>query len=150
MDQAWSSERAKAKDEDGNPYWEKPDGSVLQDLKANMGFSFQNLFCFPSRIWSIPSCELTFFPWKVTFEDAFPNFPRWDMLISWRVCPKISGISPEQKIPVTRGSMGMGWTSMTINPDRIFQEGMSGFLGVLLDVGVMFVLIQLLQQDGAP
>lgn len=27
------------RDEDGNPYWEKPDGSVLQDLKANMGFA---------------------------------------------------------------------------------------------------------------
>ena len=36
--------------------------------------------------WSVPSRELTYPPdvWHFWVDD-FPNFPRWDMLVSWRV-----------------------------------------------------------------
>ena len=38
-----------------------------------------------SKVIGVPSRELTYPPDKGIFEDDFPNFPRWDMLISWRV-----------------------------------------------------------------
>ena len=36
----------------------------------------------------LPSWELTYPPKNGTFEDDFPNFSRWDMLVPWRVHPQ--------------------------------------------------------------
>ena len=40
----------------------------------------------PSKIRQhLHSWELTYPIFNVTFEDGFPNFPRWDMFVPWRV-----------------------------------------------------------------
>ena len=49
--------------------------------------------------WSTLQGTITYPLFKGTFEDNFPNFQRWDMLVSWRVLPPMKH---EQKPPKKR------------------------------------------------
>ena len=43
------------------------------------------IYFYPGVIRPLPSRELTYPPKMAFWVDDFPNFPRWDMLILWRV-----------------------------------------------------------------
>ena len=52
-----------------------------------------------------PSWELTYFLKSPFWVDDFPNFPRWDMLISWRVASIDDVMIPT--LMITNGKHGM-------------------------------------------
>ena len=62
------------------PYCKKLQNSTAGDQKGHS----KN----PSNIYGLPSRELTYPPDKAYLKMIF-LFPRWDMLISWRVCTYI-------------------------------------------------------------
>ena len=56
------------------------------------------------RKWYPPTGTITYPPKMAFWVDDFPNFPRWDMLIPWRVClGEVYKLYLYQSLPMVHG-----------------------------------------------
>ena len=85
----------------------------------------------------LPSRELTYPPKKWHFDDDFPNFPRWDMLIPWMVSYSKGVVwlfSKDGRQAEDRNSDSHGGTGVCVfmavfhyNPLLVFENKISSF-----------------------